>query len=283
MGTLILSSFLSLYFLSTYTGPHKHRPGYCPPEIIRGESYGPSADIYSLAIVMTEVVTLRAAYSDSIGSDGRNRIMWREINERIVKDDLRPTMPADDSDLYRLIRSMWHPLPSSRPSSKTVNKRLRDMSEAFKVTEWGEMGRDSALKLSKSIRLQLFQDERDVASFTASSMDRDLLGSFKSRSKGRTRLVSTQGGAADAMFNELMGRTRGEKLIARARSLMRQPCTWAGCRFVADATFLQTDILMPTSGTYVSFVGDCVLTRTARGARQTLEVPYLSRLRLRCR
>ena len=45
--------------------------GYTAPEILKGEPYGTPADVFSFAIVMCELFTLRPPYSDIIkgGSD----------------------------------------------------------------------------------------------------------------------------------------------------------------------------------------------------------------------
>ena len=48
--------------------------GYTAPEILTAKYYGPSADIFSFAIVMSEVVSLQAPYSDMV-KDGDGNII----------------------------------------------------------------------------------------------------------------------------------------------------------------------------------------------------------------
>ena len=54
--------------------------GYTAPEVLRGEHYGTSADVFSFAIVMCELVTMRPPYSDLMkNEDGELVLKWDQV------------------------------------------------------------------------------------------------------------------------------------------------------------------------------------------------------------
>ena len=69
--------------------------GYTAPEIIRGENYGPSVDVYSFAIVAYELVTLTERYATIRGGHDRNsaNVPWQAIQNRVATQGLRPQIP----------------------------------------------------------------------------------------------------------------------------------------------------------------------------------------------
>ena len=44
--------------------------GYTAPEVLKGQHYGTPADVFSFAIVMSEMVTLRPPYANMMEGDG---------------------------------------------------------------------------------------------------------------------------------------------------------------------------------------------------------------------
>ena len=46
--------------------------GYTAPEVLKGQHYGTAADVFSFAVVMSEVLTQRPAYSESSSKNGQS-------------------------------------------------------------------------------------------------------------------------------------------------------------------------------------------------------------------
>ena len=65
--------------------------GYTAPEVLKGQHYGTPADVFSFAIVMSEVVTLSPPYADMI--TGENRVSLSQIAEMTKPPtNIRPTV-----------------------------------------------------------------------------------------------------------------------------------------------------------------------------------------------
>jgi hypothetical protein len=92
---------------------------YMAPEQVLGEDVTPAADIYSLGLVLLEMLTGSRAY------DGPSR-------EAAVARLVRPPSLPDDlpRGWRRLIQDMTGGDPSSRPSAPEVRDRLRSMGAA---------------------------------------------------------------------------------------------------------------------------------------------------------
>ena len=106
--------------------------GYTAPEVLKGEHYGTPADVFSFAIVMSELLTLRAPYSDIMkrdndGKDGNKAMSWDQVVALTHKEDvmLRPTLPDDmDREMTALVMSSWEHDPALRPSFSVILVRL---------------------------------------------------------------------------------------------------------------------------------------------------------------
>ena len=101
--------------------------GYTAPEVLMGEHYGTPADVFSFAIVMSEVVTLRPPYEDMLtGSASMGQI----VKMTQPPTNIRPTLPDElDQKLERLISDSWNAEQSLRPSFEVIVMRLRMMVE----------------------------------------------------------------------------------------------------------------------------------------------------------
>ncbi|WP_346360545.1 protein kinase, partial [Bosea sp. (in: a-proteobacteria)] len=103
-------------------------PGYTAPEVLRGEHYDTSADVFSFAIVMCELMTLRAPYSDLMKNDeGESLLTWSQITAMTQKKDggLRPSLPDEmDDEMVRLVRESWSGDAALRPSFSVIVVRL---------------------------------------------------------------------------------------------------------------------------------------------------------------
>jgi serine/threonine protein kinase len=89
---------------------------YMAPEQVLGHEVTPAADIYSLGLVLLEMLTGRRAF---VGSPHEVAVA------RLAR---QPSVPGDIPEvLRRLIREMTHPSVSGRPSAAAVRHRLRTM------------------------------------------------------------------------------------------------------------------------------------------------------------
>merc|ERR1712091_395203 len=105
--------------------------GYTAPEILKGEHYGTPADVFSFAIVMCELLTLRAPYADirkGAGEKGDGKpLSWDQVVVMTHKDDvmLRPALPDDmDAEAADLVQICWAHDPAARPSCSVIVARL---------------------------------------------------------------------------------------------------------------------------------------------------------------
>lgn len=125
--TTIMDNMASLAKLrGTYT--------YCPPEIYFGETYTAKSDIFSIGIVLWELVA-RCIY-------GVHRSPYYEYKDgidfefqifiRTSKQGLRPTLPPNTPPgLSDLITWMWQSDPKKRPNSLQVLDKLSILHKEF--------------------------------------------------------------------------------------------------------------------------------------------------------
>ncbi|BBI30152.1 Ser/Thr protein kinase [Acanthamoeba castellanii medusavirus] len=86
-------------------------PCWTAPEIIRGEKYDESADVYSFGIIMWQVITRKEPYA------GRN-FMGVSLD---VLEGKRPAIPGDcPPHLRKLLKKCWHDDPTKRPTMEQV-------------------------------------------------------------------------------------------------------------------------------------------------------------------
>lgn len=87
-------------------------PLYMPPEVTRGERYGPPAEVYSLGAVAWEICMLQPAFKPV---KGMNLVT---LFEMIQNGQVKPIPPSTgySSDLTNLIAQMMNTDPAKRPS-----------------------------------------------------------------------------------------------------------------------------------------------------------------------
>ena len=86
-------------------------PCWTAPEVIRGDKYGESADVFSFGVVMWEVLTRHQPYA------GRN-FMGVSLD---VLEGRRPQIPGDcPADFRRVMKRCWHSNPDRRPRMEDV-------------------------------------------------------------------------------------------------------------------------------------------------------------------
>lgn len=119
-----------LYNMSGGTGSRR----FMAPEVALLEPYGLSADMYSLAILMWEVLSLRKAFS---------YLPVEEHRERVVKGGERLELDSNwSSTVHHLLESCWHRDPFKRPPAKEVYKMIRNEIQTIVNDEFpGENGR----------------------------------------------------------------------------------------------------------------------------------------------
>jgi serine/threonine protein kinase len=86
-------------------------PCWTAPEVIRGEKYNESADVFSFGIVMWEVLTRKQPYA------GRN-FMGVSLD---VLEGRRPQIPGDcPEDFKKVMKRCWHAQADKRSSMEEV-------------------------------------------------------------------------------------------------------------------------------------------------------------------
>ena len=136
-------------------------PGYTAPEVLRGEHYDTSADVFSFSIVMCELMTLRAPYSNLMKNDeGESLLTWSQITAMTQKKKggLRPSLPDEmDDEMVRLVRESWSDDAALRPSFSVIVLRLQGIKRRVYKTSNGQDLRIIALN-------EKVADEKDILS-----------------------------------------------------------------------------------------------------------------------
>ena len=134
-------------------------PGYTAPEVLRGEHYDTSADVFSFAIVMCELLTLHAPYSNLMkNEEGKSLLTWPQITAMTQKrvGGLRPFLPDYmDEEMVRLVRESWSDDAALRPSFSVIVLRLQGIARRG----------DGSFKFKKErILNEKIADEKDILS-----------------------------------------------------------------------------------------------------------------------
>lgn len=107
---------------------------YCPPEIYFGQSYTSKSDIFSLGLVLWEMVA-RCIYGvhNSPFSEFKDSIDFEfQVFIRTAKDELRPTIPPTcPPGIGELIFWMWQADGRKRPNSLQVLDKLSILHKEY--------------------------------------------------------------------------------------------------------------------------------------------------------
>eukprot|EP01027_Heterolobosea_sp_BB2_P024314 GEZU01036608.1.p2 GENE.GEZU01036608.1~~GEZU01036608.1.p2 ORF type:complete len:125 (+),score=38.18 GEZU01036608.1:424-798(+) len=105
------------------------------PEVTSGEMYGTSADVFSFAIIMSEVLSERMPYSD----DRRKETVHIRV---AMEPTLRPAIAPIASDLQAhrksheefidLMKQCWEQDPNNRPGMDFVIEKLTHIQRMAK-------------------------------------------------------------------------------------------------------------------------------------------------------
>eukprot|EP00469_Lotharella_globosa_P012836 CAMPEP_0167775536 /NCGR_PEP_ID=MMETSP0111_2-20121227/2619_1 /TAXON_ID=91324 /ORGANISM="Lotharella globosa, Strain CCCM811" /LENGTH=733 /DNA_ID=CAMNT_0007665473 /DNA_START=177 /DNA_END=2378 /DNA_ORIENTATION=+ len=119
--------------MTGYIGSH----AYMSPEIITSTDYNTKADVYSLGIVLWEILTQQRPY------DG---IKQMSVLRNVVTGRLRPPLPSNlVPSLGKLLKTMWASNPDARPNAKEVIKTLQ-LFRSEKKQDEAEMLVDGRIK-----------------------------------------------------------------------------------------------------------------------------------------
>ena len=89
------------------------------PEVLRHETVGTAADVYSFGITLWEVVSRQELYAGMKQSD---------IIVRVLQSNMRPRIPPDCSyALSVIISDCWNSRAASRPSFQTLTFRIEEL------------------------------------------------------------------------------------------------------------------------------------------------------------
>eukprot|EP00727_Mastigamoeba_balamuthi_P010571 m51a1_g6136 putative ankyrin repeat-containing protein (1719) ;mRNA; f:243843-250315 len=108
---------------------------YCCPELYFGKEYTDRSDVYSLSIVLWEMVAraLTGEYQRPFAEFPRIQFEF-QILLQVAKSNLRPTMPQScPQELAQLITDCWDPAPERRPSAPEVLDRLGAIEAVYRA------------------------------------------------------------------------------------------------------------------------------------------------------
>lgn len=87
------------------------------PEVVKIMPYGLSADVYSFAICLHEVLSLSPAF------DNYTRV---QHYKEVVSEGKRPKLPKSWPEMMKdLFQKSWHDDPSKRPSMMAIRELIR--------------------------------------------------------------------------------------------------------------------------------------------------------------
>lgn len=95
-------------------------PLYMAPEVLLSQDYGLSADVFSYAVLLWELVTVNIPF------DGFNK---KELEKAVVEMDQRPGLDksnCESQQLRDLISKAWARSPDARPTFSTICSLLED-------------------------------------------------------------------------------------------------------------------------------------------------------------
>jgi len=123
-----------LYKMSGGTGSRR----FMAPEVALAEPYNLSADLYSYAILLWEVLTLRKAFTYMTLEDHREQVVLN--GERPELTDSTTMIWSDG--LTHLMETCWHPDPFERPTARDVCRILRTEIQNIYYESFGDEKND---------------------------------------------------------------------------------------------------------------------------------------------
>lgn len=108
---------------------------YCAPEVYHGEQFTDKADVYSLGIILWELVSkcvhkeYRRPYSEYT-----NMTYGFQVIIQSAKEGIRPTIPPCPSILQDLICRLWSANPALRPDCAKLYKQIEKIEAIYYET-----------------------------------------------------------------------------------------------------------------------------------------------------
>lgn len=105
---------------------------YCAPEVYFGEQYTDKADIYSLGIILWELVyrCVKGEYQRPF-----SEYPWINYSFQVIiqtaKNGLRPTIPPCPDKMRNLICSLWSYSPTNRPDSHSLLLNIQKLEKEY--------------------------------------------------------------------------------------------------------------------------------------------------------
>lgn len=131
-------------------------PCYMAPEVIRKDKYNNKCDVFSLAVVICELLTGHYPYESGQLS--------RQTFQSAIVAGLRPKIPEWVPEILKdLIRSCWSDNPNDRPDIDAVVVVLRTLRDSLGVDQMLIRLRGPALELVEDLRFKLMKLEAQVA------------------------------------------------------------------------------------------------------------------------
>ena len=115
-------------------------PLWMAPEVVLGNTYSYSCDVFSFSIMICEMMTETLPYLDMVEPHMQGNIHFKVATQA----DFRPRIPArvvDDPEnfeaksLVELMKQGWSQDPAARPSSKEVYERLKAIASVVNALD----------------------------------------------------------------------------------------------------------------------------------------------------
>lgn len=120
---------LSTFFGGTCRSEAVDNPAWSAPEVIARDPISEKADIFSIGIIMWELMTGRFPYNDLMAEYG----FASKLSDAIVSWKVRPTFTGDDvrdvpAGFVSLMQRCWSDEPAKRPSCSMLLHSLAEMN-----------------------------------------------------------------------------------------------------------------------------------------------------------
>lgn len=109
----------------TFPSPH-HRcgtPHWAAPEVLRGEALGPKADMFSVGVLLWEMLAQRLPHKSMSFAQVLGAVGWAGWTPDLAQ------LPVVPQDLRRLVKECLAFSPSTRPLAKDAVRRLRRLAK----------------------------------------------------------------------------------------------------------------------------------------------------------
>ncbi|RHZ80444.1 hypothetical protein Glove_136g103 [Diversispora epigaea] len=132
---------------------------YIAPEVICGEIYTPKSDIYSLGIIMWEVITGETPFGDYERNDEHeNDDDYEHYLTLYIVKGFRPKIYEYIPNEYvTLMKQCWDANPDNRPDANRVCEKMKSLIKPFYDTQ----PKDLKSKIKKFFKLKLKKDKNN--------------------------------------------------------------------------------------------------------------------------